>query len=60
MKEINKWNDVDLRDNRYTHVIHMVSAAKGAEAFYSVVGHQTRHEDLEEAKVLDTVTANVS
>ncbi|BFZ18641.1 hypothetical protein BsWGS_21680 [Bradybaena similaris] len=58
MKELNQWNDVDLRDNRYNHVIHMVSAAKGAEAFYSVADHKTRSEDLEGAKILDSITAN--
>lgn len=32
----NNWNSVELRDNRYNQIIHMVSAAKGAEEFYSV------------------------
>lgn len=34
-------NPVDLRDNRYHQVIHMVTAADGAEEFYtlsSVIG----------------------
>lgn len=31
----NGWNPVDLRDTRYNQIIHMVSAANGAEAFYS-------------------------
>lgn len=31
----NHWNNVELRDNRYNQIIHMVSAAKGAEEFYS-------------------------
>lgn len=31
----NNWNNVELRDNRYNQIIHMVSAAKGAEEFYS-------------------------
>lgn len=31
----NGWNEVDLRDARYNHIIHMVSAANGAEPFYS-------------------------
>ena len=38
----------------------MVSASKGAEKFYSVVGHQTRSEDLDSARGLDTITADVS
>lgn len=35
MKE-NNWNNVELRDNRYNQIVHMVSAANGAEEFYSV------------------------
>jgi len=27
---------VDLRDNRYNQIIHMVSAACGAEDFYTI------------------------
>lgn len=34
MKE-NNWNNVELRDNRYNQIVHMVTAAKGAEDFYS-------------------------
>lgn len=34
MKE-NGLNMVDLRDNRYNQIIHMVSAACGAEDFYT-------------------------
>lgn len=31
----NNWNAIDLRDNRYNQIVHMVSAANGAEEFYS-------------------------
>lgn len=31
----NHWNTVELRDNRYNQIVHMVSAANGAEDFYS-------------------------
>lgn len=31
----NNWNTVELRDNRYNQIVHMVSAANGAEEFYS-------------------------
>lgn len=31
----NSWNNVELRDNRYNQIVHMVSAAKGAEEYYS-------------------------
>ena len=30
----NGWNTVNLRDKRYDAVIHMVTAADGAEEFY--------------------------
>ena len=33
--QTNGWNSVELRDNRYNQIIHMVSAANGAEDFYS-------------------------
>jgi len=55
----NKWNNVDLRDGRYNQVIHMVSAAKGAEDFYDNVNHVTRHEGIEQARMLDDLTAQV-
>ncbi|CAL1545530.1 unnamed protein product, partial [Lymnaea stagnalis] len=58
MKQQNNWNDVDLRDNRYDQIIHMVSAAKGAEDFYTIIGHKTRSEGIEGARKLDSITAN--
>lgn len=35
MTAANGWNAVEIRDNRYNHIVHMVSAANGAEDFYS-------------------------
>lgn len=35
MKSANGWNEIEIRDNRYNQIIHMVSAAVGAEEFYS-------------------------
>ncbi|KAK7087600.1 hypothetical protein V1264_021630 [Littorina saxatilis] len=58
MKAKNGWHEVDLRDNRYNQIVHMVSAASGAEAFYSLEGHETRKEGLESARKLDAITAN--
>lgn len=60
MKGDNNWHEVDIRDNRYNQIIHMVSAANGAEPFYTVAGHGTRHEDLVGARNLDKITAAVS
>ena len=59
MKKENNWDEVDVRDNRYNQIIHMVSAANGAEPFYTVLGHATRHEDLDGARELDKRTAEV-
>lgn len=35
MKAGNGWNEIEMRDNRYNQIVHMVSAANGAEEFYS-------------------------
>ena len=50
-------DEVEIRDNRYNQVIHMVSAAKGAEAFYTIEDHATRSEGLDMARVRDTRAA---
>ena len=44
---------MEIRDNRYDQVIHMVSAANGAEKFYSLDNHTCRSEDIDKAKELD-------
>ncbi|KAL0276626.1 UNVERIFIED_CONTAM: hypothetical protein PYX00_004160 [Menopon gallinae] len=49
----NNWNNVELRDNRYNQIIHMVSAANGAEEFYSTEDHVCRSEGVELARELD-------
>ena len=59
MQTKNEWNNVELRDGRYNQVIHMVSAAKGAEDFYDNENHMTRHEGIELARHLDDLTAQV-
>ncbi|XP_017779335.1 PREDICTED: TRPL translocation defect protein 14 isoform X2 [Nicrophorus vespilloides] len=53
IKRDNGWNDVELRDNRYNQIIHMVSAANGAEEFYTTEDHSCRSEGVELAKELD-------
>ena len=35
----------------------MISAAKGAETFYTLENHSSRSEDLETARMLDTKAA---
>jgi len=52
---------VDLRDSRYNQVLHMVSAAKGAENFYLASNkHVTnRAEDITKAAKLDEMLSQV-
>lgn len=38
-----------LRDNRYDAVIHMVTAANGAEDHYNGINNDARYEQKEEA-----------
>lgn len=46
------WNEVELRDN-YDAVFHLVTAAKGAEAFYTKANNSARTETAEQAAALD-------
>jgi len=41
---------------RYDAVLHLVSAADGAEAFYTLANNEARHETAEEARALDVRT----
>lgn len=61
----NKWqaildkrgiDETDLRDNRYNAVFHMVTAADGAEAYYTLDNNTTRSETPEQARELDKKT----
>lgn len=45
-----------LRDERYTAAFHLVSAAIGAEKFYTTVNNPARKETKEEAAILDIKT----
>lgn len=45
-------NETELRDN-YDAVFHLVSAAKGAEEFYTLSNNKARTETIEEASLLD-------
>lgn len=44
---------IALRDRRYDAVIHLVTAADNAEAFYSLGNNTSRHEGLKFARELD-------
>ena len=43
------WSTIQLRDRRYEAVIHMVTAADGAEEFYSKENNAARYESCKEA-----------
>lgn len=45
-------NEVELRDN-YDAVFHLVTAAKGAEQFYTTANNSARTETIEEAAAID-------
>ena len=53
-----QWNTIQLRDKRYEAVIHMVTAADGAEKFYSDASNEARYETVEEARALDRKLVN--
>lgn len=53
MMAANGWNPIELRDNRYNQIVHMVSAANGAEDFYSTEDHACRSEGVVLARELD-------
>ncbi len=44
---------VELRDQRYDAVIHLCTAAKGAEAFYTLSNNVSRTETPEQAREID-------
>ncbi|MBE6817556.1 MAG: CYTH domain-containing protein [Ruminococcaceae bacterium] len=47
-----KKSEVELRDN-YDAVFHLVSAAKGAQAFYTTANNLARKESIEQAAAID-------
>uniref|UniRef100_A0A915IP36 NadR/Ttd14 AAA domain-containing protein n=1 Tax=Romanomermis culicivorax TaxID=13658 RepID=A0A915IP36_ROMCU len=52
----NDFNAVDLRDNRYDQIIHMVTAADGAPDHYTVANNVTRYEGIAQAIATDVRT----
>lgn len=51
-------NEIELRDN-YDAVFHLVSAAKGAEEFYTTGNNSARKETVSEAAALDDKLVSV-
>ena len=45
---------LEIRDNRYEAIIHLMTAADGAQQFYqTMIGGEPRYESLEEARQKD-------
>merc|ERR1719348_1579697 len=49
----NNLNEVDIRDNRYDQVVHLVTAARGAAEHYTCNNNKARTEDIELAVSTD-------
>lgn len=47
----NGWNLVEVRDKRYDGVVHLVTAADGAEKFYTLENNKARYESSLEVAV---------
>lgn len=45
-------NEIEVRDS-YDAVFHLMTAAKGAEKFYTLENNQARTETIEEARIVD-------
>lgn len=52
-----RWSVVKFLDGRYDQVVHLLSAAIGAEEFYTVEDHRTRSEGIAKARELDELCA---
>uniref|UniRef100_A0A914PBI2 NadR/Ttd14 AAA domain-containing protein n=1 Tax=Panagrolaimus davidi TaxID=227884 RepID=A0A914PBI2_9BILA len=48
----------ELRENRYNQVVHMVTAADGAEHYYTTLNNSTRLESIGQATSQDRMTRN--
>uniref|UniRef100_A0A7S2R796 NadR/Ttd14 AAA domain-containing protein n=1 Tax=Rhizochromulina marina TaxID=1034831 RepID=A0A7S2R796_9STRA len=49
-------NDIMIREGRYNAVFHLVTAANGAEKFYTLANNNARSEPPEEAREVDVKT----
>lgn len=53
MMQRNGYDYINLRDRRYNAVFHLVTAANGAEKYYTLENNAVRLETAEEAKAVD-------
>ena len=51
-------NSVELREGRYDAVYHLVTAAEGAEEYYTLENNVARTETPEDARFVDSLTRN--
>lgn len=56
MLRANNWDMVAIRDARYDLVVHLVTAADGAEEYYQLENNQVRTETPSEARRVDHKT----
>uniref|UniRef100_A0AC35UD82 AAA_28 domain-containing protein n=1 Tax=Rhabditophanes sp. KR3021 TaxID=114890 RepID=A0AC35UD82_9BILA len=49
-------NEFELRDNRYDQIVHLVTAADGAEKFYTLSNNNARSEGIAEALCQEKMT----
>lgn len=49
----NNWNEIYLRDTRYDAIIHLVTAADGADKYYDSDTNEARYEDSKQAIIVD-------
>lgn len=54
------YDSIRLRDARYDQVVHMMTAASGAENFYQLDNNPSRSEGLVLAREMDNKAATVS
>jgi hypothetical protein len=52
------WSTIQLRDRRYEAVLHLVTAAEGAQEFYTMANNAARYEDFKDAIELDKKLIN--
>lgn len=51
--DYNGWTVTSMRDSRYDCIIHLVTAAIGAESYYTLENNSVRTETPQEAAALD-------
>ncbi|EYC22209.1 hypothetical protein Y032_0017g3214 [Ancylostoma ceylanicum] len=59
LKEIGV-EEFDLLNKRYDQVVHLVTAADGAEEYYTLANNQTRKENVDAARKMDDKTRKVA